>query len=82
MPHGPEPCGRCAEGYTLSRRYSRPAPKVLSISITGGQKFVDRNVGTSNGCCRAPRRSVRTMVFWEFGDGQVILKDAYWKIVK
>ena len=88
MPRGPNPHGLRAEGFedvkaTLNTRFEG----IPDVHYGEDSHYIDGNVGISKwlltGTTTAGQRiEVRGCDFYEFRDGKVIIKDAYWKIVE
>ncbi len=88
MPRGPDPRGSRAEGVeavkTLLKTRFNGIP---DIHYRGDGNYVDGNMGISKwlltGTTTVGQKiAVQGCDFYTFRDGQVVLKDAYWKIVE
>jgi ketosteroid isomerase-like protein len=88
MPRGPQPHGSRAEGFEAVKTLLKTRfDGIPDIHYRGDGHDVDGNVGISKwlltGTTTAGQKiAVQGCDFYEFRDGRVILKDAYWKIVE
>ena len=88
MPRGPNSYGLRAEGFenvrtTLNTRFEG----IPDVHYGEDSHYIDGDVGISKwlltGTTTTGQRiEVRGCDFYEFRDGKVVMKDAYWKIVE
>ena len=88
MPRGPNSYGLRAEGLedvkaALNTRFEG----IPDVHYSEDSHYIDGNIGISKwlltGTTTAGQRiEVRGCDFYEFLDGKVVMKDAYWKIVE
>ncbi len=88
MPRGPDPHGSRAEGFEAVKTLLKTRfDGIPDIHYRGDGNYVDGNMGISKwlltGTTTVGQKiAVQGCDFYTFRDGQVVLKDAYWKIVE
>ena len=88
MPRGPDPHGSRAEGFEAVKTLLKTRfDGIPEFHYRGDGNYVDGNMGISKWLLTRTTTLGQKIVvqgcdFYTFRDGQVVLKDAYWKIVE